>query len=166
MNIDDILRHTNRPANIPHIIPSIHQPLGKHALPHRRKALKALLLTPNSVIFHATDALVELQQLPLIFRQQLQLSLSVLDRERVVLWVCRIARRDCQVLWFLAEELFRIDFEVGVDEEDIVDVHFLGRVDAHDVRVADQEPFWTVPLRHCGGVPYAAEVTAFGRADD
>ncbi|KAI5285643.1 hypothetical protein KEM55_000569 [Ascosphaera atra] len=76
----------------------------------------------------------------------------------------------CDALGFILGLWFRflfaaLDLEGGVDEEDVVDVHLGGGVDADDVAVSDQEPLGGMAGLDDGGVPCGPKVQALGVLD-
>src|SRR6186713_898900 len=62
--------------------------------------------------------------------------------------------------------LFRRHTKVGVQQEDIINVHLLGRLDADDVTVADEEPLWTMTTFDHGRRPGSSKVDTFARLDN
>ena len=42
----------------------------------------------------------------------------------------------------------KLNLEVRIEQENIVDMHLFWRVDADNVAVSNQKPFWRVPIYH------------------
>src|SRR5271170_3984194 len=84
-------------------------------------------------------------ELPLISGQQFQFPLRVLQLESVMLWM--LSTLLCIMgkffrLLVLQTMLGETNLEVRVKQENIVDMHFFGRIDTDHVAVSDQKPLW------------------------